>query len=252
MHFIRLPKLIDIAERKLPELVADWMNTKSVQNINISFVQKLWLNMLISAVIECSTSWMPHQYTFRNFTPQAWAICNLSNHDVFMIIHDPGPQMRITLSWESISTISFQAGASYVKIPEWGLHSSNLEMPCLVSILGTFWGIWNQPNQNPAVLFWCTAHIFSNIANCEIQQPDMLIARKIGEVSLVRCTNDWHKCRSSRKLIPCIPPPVMDVQLTIYCATFWVCEAPRFKIKVLLKCEMCQIELYIFENILVV
>jgi len=41
MQFIRLPKLIEIAERELPELVADWMNMKSVQNINIRFVQKL-------------------------------------------------------------------------------------------------------------------------------------------------------------------------------------------------------------------
>ena len=48
MQFIRLPKLIDIAERELPELVADWMNMKSVQNINISFVLKLRVNMLIS------------------------------------------------------------------------------------------------------------------------------------------------------------------------------------------------------------
>jgi hypothetical protein len=48
MQFIRLPKLIDIAERELPELVANWMNMKSVENINISFVQKLRVNMLIS------------------------------------------------------------------------------------------------------------------------------------------------------------------------------------------------------------
>jgi hypothetical protein len=41
MEFIRLPKLIDITERELPELVADCMNMKSVQNMNISFVQKL-------------------------------------------------------------------------------------------------------------------------------------------------------------------------------------------------------------------
>jgi len=39
MQFIRLPELINIAEKELPELVEDWMNTKSVQNINISFVQ---------------------------------------------------------------------------------------------------------------------------------------------------------------------------------------------------------------------
>jgi len=38
MQFIRLPKAIDIAERVLPELVADWMNTKSVKNIDISFI----------------------------------------------------------------------------------------------------------------------------------------------------------------------------------------------------------------------
>jgi len=41
MQFIRLPKPIYIAERELPELVADWMNTKSVQGTNIIFVQKL-------------------------------------------------------------------------------------------------------------------------------------------------------------------------------------------------------------------
>jgi hypothetical protein len=39
MQFIGLPKLINIAERVLPELVADWMNAKSAQNINISLVQ---------------------------------------------------------------------------------------------------------------------------------------------------------------------------------------------------------------------
>jgi len=58
MQLIRLPKQIDIAERELPELIADWMNTKSVQYINICFVLQLWVNMLISSVIKCSTSWM--------------------------------------------------------------------------------------------------------------------------------------------------------------------------------------------------
>jgi len=56
MQFIRLPKAMDIAERVLPELVADWMNTKSVQKIDISFVQKLQVNMLISWVIKWSKS----------------------------------------------------------------------------------------------------------------------------------------------------------------------------------------------------
>jgi len=38
MQFIRLPKPIYIAQRVLPEEVADLMNTKSVQNIDVSFV----------------------------------------------------------------------------------------------------------------------------------------------------------------------------------------------------------------------
>jgi len=52
MQFIRQPNLIDIAERVLPELVSDWMKTKSVKNINSSFVKKLQVNMLISHVIK--------------------------------------------------------------------------------------------------------------------------------------------------------------------------------------------------------
>jgi len=41
MQFIRLPKMIDVPVRELPELVVDWMNMKSVQNINIGFIQNL-------------------------------------------------------------------------------------------------------------------------------------------------------------------------------------------------------------------
>jgi len=48
MQFIRLPKLIDIAERILPELVADWVDTYSVQSINIIILQKLRVNILVS------------------------------------------------------------------------------------------------------------------------------------------------------------------------------------------------------------
>jgi len=48
MQIIRPPKQIDIAERVLPELVADWMNTRSMQNFNISCVQKLQADILIS------------------------------------------------------------------------------------------------------------------------------------------------------------------------------------------------------------
>jgi hypothetical protein len=50
MQFIRRPKVIDIAERVLPELVADWMTTKRVQKIEIRFVQKPQVNLLISWV----------------------------------------------------------------------------------------------------------------------------------------------------------------------------------------------------------
>jgi hypothetical protein len=47
MQFIRLPKPIDIAERVFPELVADWVDTKSVQSINIDVLQQLGVNMLV-------------------------------------------------------------------------------------------------------------------------------------------------------------------------------------------------------------
>jgi len=74
MQFIRLPKAIDIAERELPELVTDWMNTKSPQSIDIGFVQKLEVIMLISLGIKWSTSWIPHRPTFRDFTHRKRAI----------------------------------------------------------------------------------------------------------------------------------------------------------------------------------
>jgi len=228
MQFIRLPKLINIAERELPELVADWMNTKSVQNINMSFSRKLWVIILISWVIECSTSWMPHRRTIGNFTPRPWAKRDLSNPNVFWTIPDPGSQKRITLLLESISTIPFQSRTSYVKIPEWGHHCSNRRMPCHICIFDTFWGTSNQPNENPGALHRCTADIFLNITNGEIQQPGMLIAWKTGQVSLVRCTNDRHNRRSGRKMILPIAPVVVHVHLGVYSVTFPVCERHRF------------------------
>jgi len=48
MQFIRLQKLIHIAERVLPELVADWLDTYRVQRINIMVLQQLRVNMLLS------------------------------------------------------------------------------------------------------------------------------------------------------------------------------------------------------------
>jgi len=68
MQFIRLPKPIDVAERVLPELVADWADTESMQSINIIVLQLLRVNMLVSGVIKWSKSSMPHWRTFRNFT----------------------------------------------------------------------------------------------------------------------------------------------------------------------------------------
>jgi len=179
MQFIRLPKLLDIAERELPELVADWMNMKSVQNINIYFVQQPWLNMLISGVINRTTSWMPHWHMFRNFRHGVWVIWDLCNHHLFWIIPDPGSQKRITLSLESITTIPFQAATSNVEILEWGQQCSNNGMACLISICGTLHGTWNQPKNNAGELSSCTADILSNITNSEIQQPGQLIVWKL-------------------------------------------------------------------------
>ena len=171
---------------------------------------------------------------------------------LFGIIPDPGRQKSVTLSLESISTIPFQAGASYVEIPEWGQHCSNRRMPCLVSIFGTFWGTGDQPTKNPSMLYRCVADTFSNITNHEIQWPGMLVARKICPVGLDRCTFNWHNCRSGWKLILCIPPPIARGHLAVYAATFRVCKAHILKIEVHLKCEMSQKQLDTFEKIAVV
>jgi len=122
-------------------------------------------------------------------------------------------------------------------------------MPSLVNVFGTFRGTWDQPDNDPAALLRCTADIFSNITNCEMQRPGMLIARKIGQVSLVGCTNEGHNRCCSRKLIWCIPPPIARVHLAVDSATLRVSEAHRSKIEVRLKWEMCQKELDTFENI---
>jgi len=248
MQFIRQPKLIDIAESVLPELVADWMNTKCVPNINIGFVQQLWENMQISWVIKCSTCWMPYRCTITNLTHQAWAIWNLSNHDVFWIIADQGSQKMITLCLKSISPNPFQPRTSNVNSPEWGQQCSNLGIPCLISVFGTFWRTLNQLNNNPGVLFGCTVDIFSSITNREIQHQGMLIVSNIGHVNLVGCPHDWYNCRSGRKVILWISLPVACVYLAVYSATFWVCAACRIKSEVCVKLEMCQTELNSFEN----
>ena len=48
MQFIRLPNPINIAERVLPSLVADWMDTESVQSINMIVLEQLDVNILVS------------------------------------------------------------------------------------------------------------------------------------------------------------------------------------------------------------
>jgi len=124
-------------------------------------------------------------------------------------------------------------------------------MPCLFRILEAFWGRGDQPNYNPGVLFRCPVDIISNLTNCEIQRPGMLITQQIVEVSLVGCTNDWHNRCSWRKSILGIPPPITHVDLTVYSEIFQVCVAHQFKIKVCPNWMMCQKGLYPFENICV-
>jgi hypothetical protein len=164
----------------------------------------------------------------------------------------PGSQKRITLSLESISTIPFQSGTSCVMIPEWGQHGSSHRIPCLVSNIGTFRRTGDPPNKNSCPLFRWAADIFSNITTRGIHRPGMLIIQKLGQVSLVGCRNDWHNHRSGRKLILHIPVPIACVYPAVYSAIFQACEVHQFKIEVCLQLEMCQKELYTFENIPVV
>jgi hypothetical protein len=94
--------------------------------------------------------------------------------------------------------------------------------------------------------------MFSKIPDREIQRPGILVARKIRQVALAGCTNDWHNRRSSRKLILRIPPSITIIHLGVYSVTFQVCKAYRFNMQVHRKWEMCKTELYTIENIPVV
>jgi len=252
MQFIGLPKAIDIAERVLPELVADCINTKRVQNINISVIQTLQVNLLTSWVIKWSKRRMPHRRIFSNFTNQAGAIWDLSRHKMLRMIPNLGSQMRVTFSSESIHTIPFRPGARYLKIPEWGQHCFNRGMRWLVSIIGTFRGTGDQPNNDPGARFRCAAAIVLNSTNREIQRPGMLVAQTIGQVGLVGCTNNWHNRHSGRKLIMPIPASIVHVDLAVYSATFRVYKVNCCKIGVRLKSVMSHKELDSFENIPVV
>ena len=147
MQFIRLVKTIDIAERVLPELVADCADTKSMQRINIIVVLHLWEHMVVSWVIEWLNSALPHQRTSRNSTHWVWAICDLYNHDLFRTIPDPGSQQRSTLSRESICVIPIQARASAVNMPKLSQYRSNCIMPCFINAYGTFHERWDQSDE---------------------------------------------------------------------------------------------------------
>jgi len=125
-----------------------------------------------------------------------------------------------TLYLESISTIPFPAGTSYVKILQWGQHSYDPGNPCLVSIFGTLWGTNDQPNENPGVLVGCQEDIFFNITNFVIQLAGMLITQKIGQVSFVGCLNDWNNSCSSRMQNLRIPPTIARVYFAIYSAVW--------------------------------
>jgi len=160
--------------------------------------------------------------------------------------------MRIILSVESFSTIPFQARTSYVNILEWGQHSSNRRTQCLISLFGTIQGTGDQPNENPDALYTCPADIFSNITSCDIQHPSLVIALIIGQMRLVRCPNHRHNCCSSRKLILCIRQPSTCVHFRVYSVIVPFCEAHQFEIEVRLKWDLCQKELYTFDNICVV
>jgi len=195
---------------------------------------------------------MSQRRTFRNFTHRAWAIWDLSNHDLFHIIPDPGSQKWVTLSLESICTIPLQAMASDVKIPKLRQYSSNCRMPSSVNLFGIFRGTWDRPDMNPGALLWCVADIVSYVTHCEIHWPGMLVARKIGEVSVVGCTNDWYNRPSGRQLILCIPLLISRIYLAVDSKMLRVGEAQWFKIKLRLKCEMWQKKLDTFDNIPIV
>ena len=149
---------------------------------------------------------------------------------------------------ESICTIPLQARASDVQVGKLRQRSSVSRMPCFVNIFGTFRGTWVQSDKNQGSPLRCPVDSISNITNYEIQWPGKLIARKIGQVSLVGGIYDWHNRRSGRKLILCIPPPVAHLHLAVDSTTVRVSEVHWFKIEVCLKWEMCQAELNTFDN----
>jgi hypothetical protein len=73
MQFIRLPKPIDIAERVLPELVADWADTESASAKNISICAE-WLRQSGRAASE------PSETPWGRITPHPASIQRVAFH----------------------------------------------------------------------------------------------------------------------------------------------------------------------------
>jgi len=152
----------------------------------------------------------------------------------WLVLHNLWPRQpkRATLAQESRSVIAFPAGTSCGNIPEWGQHSFNRTMPCIIISVHTFRGTWAQPNDDPGAPFKHWSDIFSNIPSCEIPRPGMLIAWKLGHLSLVRCTNDWNKHYSGRNLNMRNAPPTAVVHFSVYSVTVGFCKAHWFAIEV--------------------
>jgi hypothetical protein len=115
--------------------------------------------------------------------------------------------------------------------------------------LASFRGTSDVSGKNPRALLWCADDTFSDITNCEIQRPGLLITRNLVQVSRLGCTYDWLNLHLGRKLILGIPPPIAHVHLPADSEILRVSEVHRFKIEVHLKWLMCQKEIDRFENI---
>jgi hypothetical protein len=80
----------------------------------------------------------------------------------------------------------------------------------------------------------------------------MLMVWNLDQGSYVGCTYDWHNLRSGRKLILCIPPPIVCVYLIVDLTALRVWKAHGFQMGVFQQRKMCWDELYTFEHIHVV
>jgi hypothetical protein len=66
MQFIRLPNATDIAERVLPDIVAEWVDTKSVYSIHNIVLYQLRVQMPVTWMVAWLKSGMPHWHTVMN------------------------------------------------------------------------------------------------------------------------------------------------------------------------------------------